>query len=243
MNSSIQTIVFFLLIAVSAYTQKTNYSEKGVIIQNDGWELKGDLTLVQSNTKTPIVLMLNKANGNRGAYELLANLLAENNISSLRLDLRGHGESINKGKFVPFDSVNNSKINLDGTYTDIIAAHKYLLSIKQVDTNKIGIIGASYSGENMLVSARKFKRAKCYLALSPGSFSNESIDSIDSYGTSVLFIKSIEEKSMQGFEEKLFANSKKAQVLIVPGKSHATDILLAYPEISEMIADWLHRHL
>ena len=243
MNSFIPITLFLLLIAASANAQTTNYSQTQVIISNDGWELKGDLLLVESKTKTAIVLMLNKANGDRRSYEPLAQLLAENNISSLRLDLRGHGESINKGKFIPFDSLNNSKINLDDTYTDIIAAHRYLFSIKQVDTNKIGMIGASYSGEEMLISARNFKKAKCYIAISPGSLSTESIDSIDRYKASMLFIKSMDEKSMQRFEEKVFASSKRAQILIVSGKSHATDILLTNPEISELITDWLKRHL
>jgi hypothetical protein len=234
--------VFLLLITSSSFAQELNYVEKKITLTNDGWELKGDLILVKSKIKSPVVLMLNKANGDRKSYETLAKLLVQKNISSLRLDLRGHGESVNKGKFIPFDSLNNAKINLDESYTDIIAGHKYLLSINEVDTNKIGIIGASYSGEEMMISSRKFKIARSYIALSPGSFSDQSIAGIDSCNTSMLFIKSMDERSMQGFEKEVFAKSKKAQFLIVAGKIHATDILLSYPETCQLIADWLKNH-
>lgn len=239
----ISCTIVFVLPATSSFSQKQNYLESKITIVNAGWELRGDLLLVKSKTKSPVVLLLNKANGDRQSYQLLAKLLAELNISSLRLDLRGHGESVNQGKFNPFDSLNNIKIDLDKTYTDIIAAHQYMLKVKQVDTSKIGIVGASYSGEEMMLASKTFKLASCYVALSPGSFSTESMNRIDNCNANMLFIKSMEERSMQGVEKDIFASSKKAQVLIVSGKNHATDILLAHPEISGMIADWLKRHL
>jgi len=230
----------FLVSFYSSFAQE-KYVANQITISNDGWELKGDLILMK--TKSPVVLMLNKINGDRKPYETLAKLLAEKGISSLRLDLRGHGESINKGKFIPFDSLNNIKIKLEESYTDIIAAHKYLLSIQNIDSSKIGFVGASYSAEEMMVASRKFKYAKLYIALSPGSFSDESILDIDNIPTAMLFIKSMEEKSMIGFEKNVFSKSKKAQVFIVAGSIHATDILLSFPEVDSLIADRLKNNL
>ncbi len=225
-------------ISISTFAQTINYVENKIVIENQGWRLKGDLILVKSKIKFPIVLLLNKANGDRGVYGFLAKQLADIGISSLRIDLRGHGESINRGKFVPFDSLNNAKIVLDSGYTDIIAAYKYLTSLIEIDSNRIGIVGASYSGEDMMIAARKYKYAKCYIALSPGSFSDESLLVIDSCTTPILFIKSNEERSMQGFEKEVFLKSKRAEFLIVAGKNHATDILISYPETNMLIANW-----
>ncbi len=229
--------------SISCSAQKVKYNDEEVTIVNDGWQLKGNLILMQSKEKFPIVLLLNKANGDRKAYEFLAGKLAQRNISSLRIDLRGHGESTNKGRFIPFDSLNNINLNLENGYTDIIAVYKYLLSLAEIDSNRIGIVGASYSGEQMMIASRKFKYAKSYIVLSPGSFSDESILEIDSIKTNTLFIKSYEEKSMQGFEADVFAKSRKAQIYVVAGKIHATDILLAYPNVNFLIADWLANYL
>ncbi len=118
-----------------------------------------------------------------------------------------------------------------------------MLSLAEIDSNRIGIVGASYSGEQMMIASRKFKYAKSYIMLSPGSFSDESILEIDSIKTNTLFIKSYEEKSMQGFEADVFAKSRKAQIYVVAGKIHATDILLTYPDVNFLIADWLANYL
>ncbi len=238
----------YLLMAVivnihaPCFSQDLKQIESVVTIFNEGWQLKGDLILVHSSN-SPVVIMLNKANGDRKVYKDLAVELASKGISSFRLDLRGHGESTNKGRFIPFDSLNNSKLGLENGYTDIIAAHSYLLSLKRIDSNRIGVVGASYSGEEMMLASRNFKKAKTYVALSPGSFSAESISTIDSFFSPILFIKSSDERSMKGFETDIFSKSKKANIFVVSGKSHATDILVAYPEINTLIADWFKNHL
>jgi hypothetical protein len=85
--------------------------------------------------------------------------------------------------------------------------------------------------------------AKSYVALSPGSFSAESIANIDTGLTPMLFIKSNDERSMQGFEADVFLKSKNARVLIVSGKFHTTDILQTFPEINTLIADWFKSNL
>ena len=232
-----------VVISATAAGQFTNYTEKEITVTNNGWLLKGNLILVRSKTKTPVVLLLNKANGDRKVYASLAKKLAAKNISSLRIDLRGHGESINKGKFIPFDSLNNVKLDFENGYTDIIAAYQCLLSIREIDSTRIGMVGASYSGEDMMLASRKFKYARSYIALSPGSFSDESMGCIDSLKTTMVFIKSFDERSMQGFEKTVFSKTKNAQFLTVAGRVHATDILVSNPEINGFIVSWLQDHL
>ena len=87
----------------SKSSRPDNATEVRVVVPNDGWELVGDLRLPASQQAAPAVLMLNKAADDRTVYEALAVHLANKGVASLRLDLRGHGESINLGRFVPYE--------------------------------------------------------------------------------------------------------------------------------------------
>jgi dienelactone hydrolase len=231
-------VVLFGLSAVPA-----NPSETRVIIENEGWKLVGDWTMPKFKQPVPAVILLNKANGDRQVYKRLAQYLGENGIASLRLDLRGHGESINRGKFVPFQE--NSVEVLTNTDQDIWAAIRYVKSIKGVARERIGIVGASYSGEEMAIAARKNGYAKAYAALSPGSFSEESIIAIDHSGAAWLFIKSAEERArtLKDFFSAVRQKSKTAQTLEVAGDKHATDILDSNTELAEMLAVWFKYRL
>ena len=220
-----------------------NSKETRVVIENDGWKLVGELLVPKSKKPVPAVILLNKANGNRRIYEKLARHLTNNGIASLRVDLRGHGESINKGKFVPFQE--NSPDILNDNDKDIFAITQYLKAAKGIDSNRIGLVGASYSGAEMAVSGRKNGFEKAYVALSPGSFSDESVKSIDSRKAAWLFIKSVDEpaRTLKDFFSLVRQKSKTAQTMEVAGDKHATDILDSNTELAEMIAVWFKYRL
>jgi dienelactone hydrolase len=238
-----QISLFVMSILFGSFVIFADAKEKQVVIENDGWKLVGNLQIPRSKKLVPAVILLNKANGDRKVYENLAKHLAENEIASLRVDLRGHGESINKGKFVPFQE--NATEVLNDTDRDISAITQYLKAIKGVDTNRIGFVGASYSGEEMVIAARKGGYGKAYVALSPGSFSEESLSVIDNSKASWLFIKSAYERAqtLKDFFSLLRQKSKTAQTMEVAGDKHATDILNSNPELAEMLAVWFKYHL
>ena len=215
-----------------------------VVIENDGWKLVGNLLRPKSKKMVPAVVLLNKANGRRSAYEKMARHLAKNGIASLRIDLRAHGESINKGKFgPPFGADEKMRALLVGSDTDVTVAVNYLKKLKGIDPNRIGLVGASYSGEEMAISARKNGYGKAYVALSPGSFGEESLNSIDSSTASWLFITSAEERFLKGFLSTVRQKSKTAQTMEVAGDKHATDILDSNSELAEMLAVWFKYRL
>src|SRR5688500_600269 len=234
-------VALIALILLGPSVVSAQIRERRVEITNNGWKLIGDLTVPRSFKPLAAVILLNKANGNRHVYARLAQHLAANNIASLRIDLRAHGDSINKGKFVPFQQ--NAAEIMNGADTDIWAVTQYLRKLKGIDPQRIGYIGASYSGEEMAVSSRKNGYQKAYVALSPGSFSDESLDAIDGSKSHWLFVRSVEERSMRTFPERLHAKSKTSQMIEVPGTKHATDIIESSPEIAEMIAVWFKNKL
>lgn len=215
--------------------------ETRVVIESDGWQLVGDLALPASEAPAPAVLLLNKANGDRTVYEALARHLAARGLASLRLDLRGHGESTNLGRFIPGERP-RSPLIWDAE-VDVVAAHHYLASQARLDGDRIGIVGGSYSGEEMAEAGRLRGYAQAYVALSPGSFTEESIAAIDSSGVPWLFVTSKNERYLREITAAVQAQSQTVELLIVPGTRHATELLDAYPDMAERIAVWLAQRL
>ena len=201
------------------------------------WELVGDLLTPNSEGPYPGVLLLHGAAGERAVYRELASRLAGRGIASLRLDLRGHGESTNLGRFVPGER------QRDPLIWDAEMVHSYLADRAEFDSNRIAIVGASYSGEEMAEAGRKFRYANAYVILSPGSFSDESIRTMDSSGVPWLFVASEHDRFLQEITASVVERSDSVEVVIVPGTSHATNILETSPDMAERIAVWLCQRL
>jgi pimeloyl-ACP methyl ester carboxylesterase len=163
----------------------------------------------------------------------------------LRLDLRGHGESINAGKFIPFDEANNAKIFID-EYTDVSAAMQWLRARDDVDTARLAVVGASYSAEVAADAARREgKFVKAYAMLSPGSLSEESAKNIDPSGAHWLIVRAANERSpsVRAAAERVAAISKSGEVRVIDSDKHATDLLEAVPELAPWLAYWLQQSL
>ncbi|HMB93021.1 MAG TPA: CocE/NonD family hydrolase [Rhodothermales bacterium] len=237
-----RTIGSLLLLGLCSLSQHATaqdqvVEESRVVVESGRWHLVGDLLLPASEHALPAVLMLNQAAGDRTVYRDLAHQLAARGMASLRLDLRGHGESTNLGRFVPGERP-RSPLIWDAE-VDVIAAHDYLKAHPRIDGERIGIVGGSYSGEEMAEAGRANGYAQTYVALSPGSFSEESIRGIDDSGVGWLFIASKNDRYLQEITAAVQAQSKTVELVVVPGTEHATDILETHPEMAERIAVWL----
>ena len=217
------------------------FVETRLEIDSEGWKLIGDLLLPVSKDSISVVLMLNKANGTREAYVPLAKELIKKGIGSLRLDLRGHGESTNLGTFVPFE-VPRSPI-IWNSEQDVINVCKYLKMQSQFNLKDIGLVGGSYSGEEMAEAGRINGFEKAYVELSPGSFSDESIEMIDKSNASWFFISAKEDIHLIEITDLVNKNSKTVDLLILPGKEHASNLLNNNPALNELIATWLYHKL
>ena len=212
-----------------------------VVIDSQGWELVGDLHFPDSEGAGPAVLMLNKAAGDRTPYRDLARHLSDRGVASLRLDLRGHGESTNLGRFVPGERERDPMIW--NSEQDVIAAHEYLRSHARIDGDRIGVVGASYSGEEMAEAGRLHGYAQAYVALSPGSFSEASILGIDSSGVPWLFSAAADDRFLQEITAAVQTKSRTVELAVVPGSNHGTDLLMEHPDLAERIAVWLAHRL
>ena len=216
-------------------TAGTAFVDDTIVVEVDGWRLAGNMVRPAAAERAPAVLLLNKANGDRRVYALLARELARRGVASLRLDLRGHGESTNLGTFVPFLSNASS----EGEERDVAAALQWLRAHRHVDASRIGALGASYSGEAMAVAARAGFGARAYVALSPGSLSERTIGDIDASGVPWSIVVSSNERFLRGVVAVVRERSRTAAITEVDGGAHASDILVTHPELNATIAEWL----
>jgi dienelactone hydrolase len=211
------------------------------VVPSDGWELVGDLVVPETAERPPVAIMLNRANGTRHEYEELAGYLADHGIASLRIELPGHGDSTNLGEFVPYQRSPDPIIwNSEQNVRDIV---EYVRAMERLDPDRVALVGGSYSGEEMAEAGRLHGYVQAYVALSPGSFSDESIAGIDESGVPWLFVTARDERHLQEIRALVTAESETVEQIIVPGTEHASRLLGEYPDLSPRIAIWLANRL
>jgi pimeloyl-ACP methyl ester carboxylesterase len=222
-------------------------------IDSEGWTLVGDLTTPESTPPKAFALLLHKAGGDREAYATMAEAAAARGIASLRIDLRGHGDSINLGVFDPTISryldendpaiVRNFSLIRNGD-RDIVSIMQWLDQQSRLRRLPFVVVGSSYTGEEMVQAAAETRFADIYVALAPGSFSEESIAAIDPSEVPWLFVRA--EIELPFFPD-LFAairdGSEVAEIWVLPGEGHATDLFDHNPDLYLRLIDWLTMRL
>jgi len=221
--------------------------DERVVLESNGWRLVGEWRVPPGSKPVPAVLLLHRAAGSRGEYAALAEALATRGVASLRLDLRGHGNSDNLGRFEEPYAENRGV--LENTHEDINVALRWIAAHPRVDADRLGAVGASYSGEAIGEALRAGgETVAAYVMLSPGSFSDESIAHVDASAAPWLFIRTSEENEISlefidAVFDALVGHSESAEIRVIPGAGHATGIFDTHPFIIEQIADWLAHRL
>ena len=183
----------------------------------------------------------------------MAEALAANGIASLRIDLRGHGDSTNIDAFDPDISrfydrddpavVANFELISAGD-RDVLAALHWLSGQADFASLPLIMMGSSYTGEEMAEAGAEVGYADVYVALAPGNFSEESIASIDDSGAPWLFVRAeIELPFFPALFEAIREGSDTAEIWVLPGEGHATDLFDANPELPLWLLEWIEDHL
>jgi dienelactone hydrolase len=235
--------ILISLVTLTSFVAAFAEQQERVTVRSEGWELIGDLQVPDTLEMLPAVLLLNKAAGNRHVYQELAGHLTERGIASLSLDLRGHGDSTNLDSFVPNESDEATELMIWEAEADVIAAHEVLKAHPRIDPARIAIVGASYSGEEMAEAGRIGGFAQAYVALSPGSFSEESIAAMDESGVPWLFVVSRHERYLTDIAASVQSTTKSVEIVYLPGDAHATRVLESRHDVAERIAVWLASRL
>jgi len=228
-------------------------AETRIEIASQGWTLIGDLVTPDDQSPVAYALLLHKAAGDRRVYAVMAEALAARGIASLRIDLRGHGESINLGAFDPELSryvneddpaiVRNFELIRAGD-RDIVAIMRWLDEHTQLAALPLVVVGSSYTGQEMVEAARATRLADIYVALAPGSFNAESIAAIDPSGVPWLFVRAeIELPFFPALFDAISEGSESAEVWLLPGEGHATDLFDHNPDLHLRLIDWITERL
>jgi dienelactone hydrolase len=244
---TLAAIPFVVFLAPSRTEAPSAQVERVVIAGDAGWQLVGAWRRPASAGSVPAVLLLHRAAGTRAEYDALALALAARGLASLALDLRGHGESTNLGRFQePYSE--HLHIN-EGAHLDVIAALEWLAARAGVDPDRLAVVGASYSGEAAAVAARSgARRVAAYVMLSPGNFSDESVGFAARDGARWIFIRTaLESKASLVYIDEVFnalqRDAPSVERRVIDGAGHATHMLDTRPELVTEIAEWLRRAL
>ena len=222
-------------------------------ISSDGWVLHADLQTPAGGRPRAFAILLHKAAGDRSAYAPMADALADSGIASLRIDLRGHGDSTNIGAFDPDisryfdrdDPAVRANFDLIGAGDrDIVAALRWLDRQDSFADLPLLMMGSSYSGEEMAEAGAAVGYADIYVALAPGNFSEESIAAIDASGAPWLFVRAeIELPFFPALFEAIRDGSETAEIWVLPGKGHATDLFDQNPDLPLRLLAWIDEQL
>lgn len=205
-----------------------------------GWVIAGDLVTPAGELRPPVVLLLNTLwSGNRSVYVSLARQLAQGGLASLRIDLRGHGESVNLRSIQP-GAVDTELIY--GAWPDVLAARSYLQARSDVDASRLAVVGASYSAEVAARAGREGGYADAYVMLA-GDLSSESIHSLASEGPPWVFAYAADDHTTAPATAALIDRFRAAAVWSYQHGGHATDLLGAHPDLGWRITEWLRDEL
>jgi pimeloyl-ACP methyl ester carboxylesterase len=224
-----------------------------VEIDSEGWLLVGDITTPETTPPSAFALLLHKAAGDREAYVTMAGAMAARGIASLRIDLRGHGDSTNLGAFDPTISryldeddpaiVENFALIGSGD-RDVVSIMQWLDEQPGLTSLPLVVVGSSYTGQEMVEAAAETRFADIYVALAPGSFNGESIAAIDASEVPWLFVRAeVELPFFPGLFAAIREGSDTAEIWVLPGEGHATDLFDHNPDLHLRLIDWITERL
>lgn len=140
-------VVLGIIFSVNnSFAQENAFTEQVIYLENYGQKIVADLTLPDSETPVPAVLLLHGFTGERqelpltdtgkGLFQHLAQSLKVAGIASLRIDFRGSGQSEGLWEETTFS----------GQISDALIALAYLGNLQEIDADAIGVLGFSQGG-------------------------------------------------------------------------------------------------
>lgn len=201
----------------------------------DGLVLIGTLYAPQDfEPPWPGVILLHMLWGERSVWDEYALDLANNGFAVFALDMRGHGET-------------GGEVNWDIAAEDIQMVWDNLSSRPEIDSGRMGIVGASIGANMALVSGSNESDTRTVVLLSPGlSYAGvETKDAMIAYGERpVLIVASQEDTYAADSSRKLHEIAAgEVRLEMYQDAGHGTFMLENEPELGGDIIDWLREFL
>lgn len=176
---------------------------------------------------SPAVLLLHQWGSTRKSYDDFAKRLQAKGFGVLAIDGRGFGDSTKTtdGKTVSTDRGDET---VKGMKADVDNAFQFLAKQKNVDAQKIGIVGASYGSSLAIIYGAENKQIKAVALLSPGLnyFGNMPTEpAVKNYGDRPLLLVAAEDdKESADTVRKLKEADAKSEMQIYPKGGHGTEL-------------------
>ncbi len=221
-------------------------SRKGVELQTpDGVKIMGDWYRPSSKVdqKIAAILLIHGFGESRSVWDsFLSDHLLKNGLAVLNIDLRGHGESLFRGreKLVP-----NLQWLTDSRQfpTDLDSALNWLRSQPEIDQNRIGVVGADIGGSLAYLASGKYEVVRSAVVLS-GNFEQAralaaGVANFQPHSILYVATQADDGAAEQASQfEKSTGFPVKVQVF-EHSSSHGAKILQDVAEAATLVTDWL----
>jgi len=199
---------------------------------------------------SPAVLLLHQWQSDRHPYDDFAERLQAKGFNVLSVDGRGFGESTKTtdGKTVAPERTDEAVKAMLG---DVGAAVDFLSKQKNVDPNRLGIVGASYGSSLAIIYAADNPKIKAVALLSPGLnyFGNMLTEpAVTAYGNGrpLLVVAAKDDLDSVDTVHKFFAHAStetKWEMAIRDTGGHGTALLRTGHGLEELIQQFLRTYL
>src|SRR5215204_1105608 len=197
---------------------------------------------------SPAVLMLHQWGDNRASYDEFARKIQAKCFGVLAIDGRGFGESVKTADGEKVGTVRGDE-TVRGMKADVQGAFEFLTKQKNVDANKIGVVGASYGSSLAMIYGAENKQVKAVALLSPGLnyFGNLPIeDAVKNYGDRhLLLVGAMDDQNSAETVKRLKESvpNEKYETEIYPRGGHGTGLFAAKVGLEDLLEQFLTKSL
>ena len=242
-----EPVTIFLLAALFLLATGTGHakSEHLTLSSKDGYQIAA--TLSQPDKSPAVasgVVLLHMYRQDRESWQPLVDVLVARGITTLAIDLRGHGQSL----IAPDGSDDSKKVLerdsgfFNTMYLDAEAGLRYLRDKLLIKQNRTALIGASVGCSVAIHTATKNPVA-AVVVMTPGKnyLGIPTINHIKKWETTPLFILTSEEEADRGADTIFTALQHKGAELKVFEEEdiHGTNMFGKVDNVENLIADWL----
>ena len=238
----------FLCVAVVVFVTMTGCSPRTgreaatpvVFSTADGFSLTGTIRGASSEN-TPGLILVHMLGTDRHRWAHFAALAEQAGYMSLAYDIRGHGDSRNRGgEKVSFRSFDEK--DWAAAVADIEAAKKTLLEAG-ADPDNIAIVGASIGANMALTYAKDDPQIQAVVLLSPGETYHglEIVSVMERFRTRPVLIVAAEGDTYSASSSAKLKEATPgfAELRMLSGSAHGTDLLDARDGAASQILSWL----
>jgi len=220
-------------------------SENITLVAADGYRIAALLTVPESKPLPAAgVVLIHMYRHTKESWSPLVSELTARGITSLAIDLRGHGASLTApdGSDGSLKVVNRDPEFFNTMYLDAAAALHYLTEKLQIPPEKTALVGASVGCSIAIRTALEYPVA-AVVVMTPGRdyLGIPTMKHIDKWPGIPLLILASEEEAGRGAVDIHAALQNRGAELILFDEDgiHGTNMFGAVQGVEKMIADWL----